>query len=120
MNRQTGAEQERDEVEEFLNGFDYYEEDYEEEEKFDLHSETSIFVRGGCFPAFKELCISELLACLTSQFEGVAPQLSRSSSSIDSDLSIWINHWYVKSWSYHEICCYDTFFHRTVKEFLKA
>jgi hypothetical protein len=97
MYSQTEAAQERDEVEEFLNGFDYYEGDYEEDYKFDLHSETSIFVRGGCFPAFKELCISELLSCLTSQFEGAAPQLSRSSSSIDSDLSLWINHWYVRS-----------------------
>lgn len=97
MNRQIGFGQERDEVEEFLNGFDYYEEDDVGEEEFDLHIETSIFVRGGCFQAFKELCISELLACLTSQFEGAAPQLSRSSASIDSDLSLWINHWYVRS-----------------------
>lgn len=96
MERQTEAEQERDHVEDFLDGFDHCEEDYDGGEGFDFNTETSVFFRGGCFPAFKELCISELLACLSSPFEGIAPHLSRSSASVDKDLSVWINHWYVR------------------------
>lgn len=76
-------------VEEFLNGFDYYDREAEVEEKFQF----SIFLQGGCLSALENICIAELLACLPSQFEGNPPILSRSNSSINNDLNAWISHW---------------------------
>ena len=75
-------------VEEFLNGFDHYDGEEEVEEKF----QSSIFLQGGCLSALENICIAELLACL-SQFEGNPPILSRSNSSINNDLNAWISHW---------------------------
>ena len=76
-------------VEEFLNGFDYYDSDVDVEEKF----QSSIFLQGGCLSALENICIAELLACLPSQFDGNPPTLLRSNSSINNDLNTWISHW---------------------------
>ena len=88
-------------IQEFLNGFDYYEEDEEEgrviqtensNNSYDRKTVTSTFVRSGCYAALEEICVSELLSLLSSLFYEIAP-LSNQSTGVDSDLSVWITHW---------------------------
>ena len=86
-------------IEEFLNGFDYYDREVEVEEEVEVEDEkkfqSPFFLfqgSGGCLSAIENICIAELLACL-SQFEGNPPILSRSNSSINNDLNAWISHW---------------------------
>ena len=85
-------------IEEFLNGFDYYDreveavEEVEVEEKF----QSPFFLlqgRGGCLSAIENICTAELLDCLSSQCQGNPPTLLRSNSSINNDLNAWISHW---------------------------
>jgi hypothetical protein len=85
-------------IEEFLNGFDYYdrevegEGEVEDEKKF--QSPFFLFQgSGGCLSAIENVCIAELLDCLLSQCQGNPPTLLRSNSSINNDLNAWISHW---------------------------
>ena len=75
-------------VEQFLNGFDFYEEQGTE---FDNRTASSSFIRSGCYAALEEICISELSSCLCILFSDAAP-LSPQSTGIDNDLSVWITH----------------------------
>lgn len=87
-------------IEEFLNGFDYYGREVEVEEEVDVKDEKkfqSPFLlfqgSGGCLSAIENICIAELLDCLSSQCQGNPPTLLRSNSSINNDLNAWISYW---------------------------
>lgn len=87
-------------IEEFLNGFDYYDREVEVEEEVEVEDEkkfqSPFFLfqgSGGCLSAIENICIAELLDCLSSQCQGNPPTLLRSNSSINNDLNAWISHW---------------------------
>ena len=84
----TANDEEVSDVEQFLNGFDFYEEQGTE---FDNRTASSSFIRSGCYAALEEICLSELLSCLYMIFSDGAP-LSPQSTGIDNDLSVWITH----------------------------
>jgi hypothetical protein len=89
-------------IEEFLNGFDYYDREVEGEGEVEVEVEdekkfqSPFFLfqgSGGCLSAIENICIAELLDCLSSQCQGSPPTLLRSNSSINNDLNAWISHW---------------------------
>lgn len=54
-------------------------------------TQSSSFIRQGCYAALNEICLSELRTLLTNLFCEIAPLTAH--SGIDGDLSVWINHW---------------------------
>ena len=85
-------------IEEFLNGFDYYDREVEVEEEVEDEEKSQspfFFLQGGggCLSAIENICIGELLDCLSSKCQGSPPTLLRSNSSINNDLNAWITYW---------------------------
>lgn len=85
-------DQEGSDVEQFLNGFDYYEEQAPSISLTEFNDSRAKFIRSGCFAALEEICMSELSACLSMLFVDAAPLLLQS-AGVNSDLSVWITHW---------------------------
>ena len=85
---------EYEDVEVFLNGFDYYEEEQERESESEFEGliEHSVSITNDSLSALGTICISELLYSLTYLYHDSA-LLSSESMGVDEDLSVWISHW---------------------------